>query len=188
MSPLTDRKQPYVHLHVTFLATSRPFPNPGFFNLPQDAKVPNTILTSSSSVDPRFQSITWHGETYPDSGEYTVKIFSMAPLDDSFIHRLIGEEPSWLYRKVWDSYPELGPISSFAPVEPMKGFHYLGAMEPWVSTYVYSSIHRSVLMSSMETQTISAREAVARQVQDWWGLGLGECRGGSDAWDWSCEE
>jgi prenylcysteine oxidase/farnesylcysteine lyase len=45
-----------------------------------------------------------------------------------------------------------------------------------------------VLMSRMETQTISAREAVARQVQEWWGLGLGECRGGADAWDWSCEE
>jgi prenylcysteine oxidase/farnesylcysteine lyase len=60
----------------------------------------------------------------------------MAALDDQFIHELIGEEPSWLYRKEWDSYPELGPISAFAPVQPMKGFHYLGAMEPWVSTYV----------------------------------------------------
>ena len=40
----------------------------------------------------------------------------------------------------------------------------------------------------METQTLSAREAVARQVETWWGLGLGECRGGADAWDWSCEE
>jgi prenylcysteine oxidase/farnesylcysteine lyase len=38
----------------------------------------------------------------------------------------------------------------------------------------------------METQTIAAREAVARVVQEWWGLGLGECRGGADAWDWSC--
>jgi prenylcysteine oxidase/farnesylcysteine lyase len=54
----------------------------------------------------------------------------MAPLDDDFIHGLIGEEPSWLYRKEWDSYPQLGPISSFAPVEPMKGFHHLGASPP----------------------------------------------------------
>jgi len=121
---------------VTFLATTRPSPDPAFFNLPQESKVPNTILTSSSTTDPGFQSITWHGETYPGSGEYTVKIFSMAALDDEFIYGLIGEEPSWLYRKEWDSYPALGPISAFAPVEPMKGFHYLGAMEPWVSTYV----------------------------------------------------
>ena len=42
-------------------------------------------------------------------------------------------------------------------------------------------------MTSMETQTLSAREAVARVVEDWWGMGMGECRGGADAWDWSCE-
>jgi prenylcysteine oxidase/farnesylcysteine lyase len=52
----------------------------------------------------------------------------------------------------------------------------------------FLSVLTLVLISRMETQTISAREAVARQVQDWWGLGLGECRGGADAWDWSCEE
>lgn len=38
----------------------------------------------------------------------------------------------------------------------------------------------------METQTLSAREAVARVVDKWWGLGLGECRDGADAWDWTC--
>ena len=38
----------------------------------------------------------------------------------------------------------------------------------------------------METQTLSGREAVARVVKDWWGLGMGECRGRSDAWDWTC--
>jgi prenylcysteine oxidase/farnesylcysteine lyase len=27
---------------------------------------------------------------------------------------------------------------------------------------------------------------VARVVEEWWGLGMGECRGGADAWDWSC--
>lgn len=37
----------------------------------------------------------------------------------------------------------------------------------------------------METQTISAREAVARVAHKWWGLGLGECEDG-DSWDWTC--
>jgi len=37
----------------------------------------------------------------------------------------------------------------------------------------------------METQTLSAREAVARVVNRWWGLGLGECKSG-DAWDLTC--
>ena len=40
----------------------------------------------------------------------------------------------------------------------------------------------------METQTLSAREGVARVVEDWWGLGYAECKGGADAWDWTCEE
>jgi prenylcysteine oxidase/farnesylcysteine lyase len=40
----------------------------------------------------------------------------------------------------------------------------------------------------METQTISGREAVGRVVKEWWDLGMGECRGGADSWDWTCEE
>jgi prenylcysteine oxidase/farnesylcysteine lyase len=38
----------------------------------------------------------------------------------------------------------------------------------------------------METQTVSAREAVARSVQRWWNLGLGECRDAADSWDMTC--
>lgn len=38
----------------------------------------------------------------------------------------------------------------------------------------------------METQTLSAREAVARIVQKWWALGLGECRAVSESWDMTC--
>ena len=128
------REQPYVHLHVTLIATSKTSPDPGFFGMAVGTKVPNTILTPSSANGTDFNSITWHGETRPGSGEYTVKIFSMQKLDDDFLQRMLGEEPTWILRKEWDSYPELGPISSYAPVEPIKGFHYLGAMESWVST------------------------------------------------------
>lgn len=38
----------------------------------------------------------------------------------------------------------------------------------------------------METQTISAREAVARVVNDWWDLSPGEC--GKTSWDYTCPE
>lgn len=119
---------------MTLLATSRSSPDPAFFGLPPDTKVPNTILTPSTGLETEFNSITWHGETAPGSGEHTVKIFSMQELSDEFLERMLGETPTWILRKEWDSYPELAPISSYAPVEPMKGFHYLGAMEPYVST------------------------------------------------------
>ncbi|ORX34627.1 Prenylcysteine lyase-domain-containing protein [Kockovaella imperatae] len=172
--------QRYVHLFVTYFTTTRDRPVPSFFGLPEGVAVPNTILTSSvaaqqdSSIPPpRFQSITWHGETKPGSGEYIVKVFSQTYLKDHFIRSMIDEEPSWLVRKEWNSYPELRPRTEWPPVEPVKGVQYLASLEPWIST--------------METQTLSAREAVARVVYDWWGLGYGECKGGADAWDWSCE-
>lgn len=133
--------QKYTHLHVTLFTTSKPRPDPAFFSLPADTVLPGLILTSSYLArsgaaglpPPRFHSIGWHGETYPGSGEYVVKIFSMTYLNDDFLTDLAGEAPSWVYRKEWDSYPRMTPISHYAPVEPYKGFQYLAAMEPWIS-------------------------------------------------------
>jgi len=137
----TGRYQKYVHLHVTYLTTTSPHPLPAFFGLPVGTTMPTTILTSGetsrstpSTPPPRFQSITYHGETHPGSGEYVVKIFSLTYLSDRMLSQLFGEIPGWLLRKEWDSYPKLGVIGQYAPVEPMKGFQYLAALEPWVST------------------------------------------------------
>lgn len=63
-----------------------------------------------------------------------VKIFSLSYLKDKTLREIIGEDPSWLLRKEWDSYPELRPVVSYPPVEPVEGIQYLGAMEPWIST------------------------------------------------------
>ncbi|GMK54379.1 hypothetical protein CspeluHIS016_0109650 [Cutaneotrichosporon spelunceum] len=172
-------KQRYVRLHVTMLATTAPHADPlYFFGSPDDA-VPGTILTTGATVRakpgaarPEFQSISYHGETYEGSGEWVVKVFSKAELSNDLLADIFGDYPTWVYRKVWDSYPALHPTASFPPMQPMQGFHYLAAFEPWVST--------------METQTLSAREAVARSVQRWWNLGLGECRDADDSWDMTC--
>jgi prenylcysteine oxidase/farnesylcysteine lyase len=181
---LTGRHTRYVHLHVTLFTTTRSSPAPSFFGLSDNETIPVEVLTSgytartpgtdASFTPPRFQSLTWRGETKPGSGEWVVKIFSLAAVDDATIRAIIGdEEPGWVLRKEWDAYPELRPHPAYAPVEPVKGVQYLAALEPWVST--------------METQTLSAREAVARVVKGWWGLGYGDCANGTDAWDWSCE-
>jgi len=63
-----------------------------------------------------------------------VKIFSLRYLKDKIIQDIIGEEPTWLLRKEWDSYPVLKPVERYAPVEPIRGLQYLAALEPWVST------------------------------------------------------
>ncbi|KAL7418891.1 hypothetical protein Q5752_006575 [Cryptotrichosporon argae] len=172
--------QKYVRLHVTLLATTARAPQPSFFRLANGAYVPTTILTTGRTArartgmpPPRFQSITYHGETYVGSGEWVVKMFSLTRPTDRMLRAIFGDDPTWVLRKEWDSYPKLTPTASYAPVEPVRGMQYLAAMEPWVST--------------METQTLAGREAVARVVNQWWGLELGECRGSADAWDWSCE-
>lgn len=172
----------YVRLFVTLFSTSRPSALPSFFGLPEGTEIPSTVLTTGYTSrhsaapypPPSFHSISWHGETAPGSGEHVVKVFSLTEFPDHLIRAVIGEEPGWIYRKRWESYPYLVPRSEYPPVEPLKGLQYLAALEPWIST--------------METQTLSAREAVARTVEDWWNLGYGDCKGGADAWDWSCEE
>jgi len=63
-----------------------------------------------------------------------VKIFSIMYLKDKILREVIGEEPGWVLRKAWDSYPVLSPTASYPPMEPVKGMQYLAAMEPWVST------------------------------------------------------
>jgi prenylcysteine oxidase/farnesylcysteine lyase len=107
--------------------------------------MPTTILTTRATAratpgapDPEFQSMTWHGETAAGSGEYVVKIFSLAPVTDAWVESAIGEAPGWLLRKEWDSYPVLARTASFPPVEPIRGMQYLAALEPWISTYVFS--------------------------------------------------
>nr|XP_019048632.1 hypothetical protein I302_02404 [Kwoniella bestiolae CBS 10118]OCF27562.1 hypothetical protein I302_02404 [Kwoniella bestiolae CBS 10118] len=167
--------QQYVRLHVTYLTTTKSRPQASLFGLNETDYVPRSIMTSAltsrknGTTPSNFESIAWHAET--PAGEYPVKVFSLARLTDQFINDLIGETPSWLVRKEWDAYPLLSPIGSYAPVEPIKGLHYLAAQEAWVST--------------MDTQTVSGREAVARLVNEWWGLGQGDCASGDD-WDWTC--
>ncbi|TXT07375.1 hypothetical protein VHUM_03095 [Vanrija humicola] len=167
--------QEYVRLHTTFVTTTTEHPDPGYFGFTEDTKIPTHVFTTGwtareeGSPAPAFQSISYQRRV---GNERVVKIFSLAHIDDDHLHRIFGEKPSWVLRKVWESYPVLRPIAAYAPAEPIRGLHYLAALEPWVST--------------METQTLSAREAVARVVERWWGLGLGECDGGADAWDFTC--
>jgi prenylcysteine oxidase/farnesylcysteine lyase len=78
----------------------------------------------------------------------------------------------------------LPPTTVFPPITPLEGqpFFLLSAMEPWIST--------------METQTLSARNAVGLLARAWWGVRMGSCLAGEgvqargevleDGWDWTC--
>lgn len=114
-----------------------------------------------------FNSLSYLAKLPPrrpsSSQEHLVKIFSPSRLSDEQLDELFGlERIGWTYRQEWDAYPELRPRRSdgedggdFAAVEPDEGLIYLNAMEPLVST--------------METSTVSSRNAVALLLSKWYG-------------------
>ena len=64
----------------------------------------------------------------------------------------------------WDAYPELPPTDSFPPVKLDTGFYYVNAFEPYVFSFTVlqrtDELQFGRLMSTMETETISARNVV----------------------------
>ncbi|EPQ61030.1 FAD/NAD P-binding domain-containing protein [Gloeophyllum trabeum ATCC 11539] len=162
-------EQPYVHLHVTLLATAAPAPNPAYFGLRADARVPTTVLTTHEGVrrggaarEPEFNSLTYHGlvdEGAPEGErEWVVKIFSRERLSDEWLQVMFSGRVGWVYRKEWDAYPELPPTMKFPPVKLERGLYYVNAFEPFIST--------------METETISARNVVDLLFRDEFNAGV----------------
>ncbi|KAF8588432.1 FAD/NAD(P)-binding domain-containing protein [Ramaria rubella] len=161
-------EQPYIHLHVTYLSTSSPSPNPEYFFLKNDTTAPTTVLTThdgfvNGGPEPEFTSLTYHGKVTGHNGrpsEYIVKIFSLKTLSDTWIRGAFGKV-GWIYRKEWDAYPRLPPTTEFPPVKPDSSFYYVNSFEPFIST--------------METETISSLNAVQLLLTDVWGPNATSC-------------
>lgn len=105
-------EQPYVHLHVTLLATTSPQPNPEYFALSTSSKVPSMILTTYEGVrnggkEPEFNSLSYHGyitqgtNNVPD--QWAAKIFSKERISDEWLDKIFMGQVGWVYRK------EVGP-------------------------------------------------------------------------------
>lgn len=162
---------PYVQVHVTLLTVTNIEPKVAYFNANQDTYIPWLIVTTgagerSGGPAPDFDIIMYRGMA---GSEYIVKIHSQAYLSDEKLAEIF--DVTWVSRHVFDAFPVMHAQPTYPPMEPLPGFHYLASFEPWVST--------------LETQTISAREAVARVAEEWWGLGLGDCSNG-ESWDMTC--
>jgi prenylcysteine oxidase/farnesylcysteine lyase len=174
---------PYVKLHVTLFAS--PFKlDPAAFNLAAGENVPQYLLTtlppSEKPLDgnpgsPGFYSISMHytainRRASPPRQEYIYKIFSINPVNVSFLSHIIGhtvpsleaEEGdvngavSWVHRKVWHSYPREYPRVTFEEIKldgPDGGLWYTSGIESFIST--------------METSALSGKN-VARLVWDKW--------------------
>lgn len=111
----TPDEIPYVSLHVT-LFTSLLTLSPEFFNLPADAEVPNTILTtltpeevpsdpSKGAGSPGFFSIsTLRTVINPKTlqRENLYKIFSPQALDSEFLSKLFREPSAYLVSELFN--------------------------------------------------------------------------------------
>ncbi|PPQ71842.1 hypothetical protein CVT25_006360 [Psilocybe cyanescens] len=163
--PLTISDQvsevPYVHLHVTLLTTSSPFPNPAYFGLQPNSEIPRMMLTTYQGAraggrKPEFNSLSYHGEV--GNGEWVVKIFSEEEISDEWLTNMFQGQVGWVLRKTWDAYPKLPPTSSFPPIKLDRGLYYVNSFEPFIST--------------METETISSRNVVDLMLNDEFNAGI----------------
>ncbi|KAI0828535.1 Prenylcysteine lyase-domain-containing protein [Trametes gibbosa] len=166
LAPIPE--QPYIRLHVTLLSTSSPTPNATYFNLGAGGKAPTTLLTTYEGVrqkglvEPEFNSLTYHGPVRGKNGEarlntfgdkeWVVKIFSKSRLEEAWLEQMFEGNVGWVLRKEWDAYPVLPPTTVFPPVKLAEGFYYVNAFEPLIST--------------METETIAARNIVDLLLQE----------------------
>jgi prenylcysteine oxidase/farnesylcysteine lyase len=139
------QSQPYVNLHVTLLATTASAPSSSYFGLPETTEAPRVMLTSHQGQSkPEFNSLSYHGLVR--EGEWAVKIFSEQEISDAWLANMFDGKVGWVTRKLWEAYPVLPPTTSFPPVKLDKGFYYVNAFEPLIST--------------METETVSSRNVV----------------------------
>ncbi|KAH0365469.1 putative prenylcysteine lyase, partial [Aureobasidium melanogenum] len=155
---------PYVQLHVT-LFTSKHKLSPRAFNLSSDQVVPQVVLTTLPPGEhhgsnpegvgsPGFFSISLLRPSMDtregrDELEYVYKVFSPAPLNETFMAKILGlpanrtiskADVSWMYRKVWNSYPYEYPRVTFEELQLDDGLWYTAGIESFISTMETSSL------------------------------------------------
>lgn len=152
---------PYVQLHVTLL-TSPHLISPAFFGRPSDQPAPKVILTTLSKDEqpergpagvgsPGFFSVSLLDPVVnpkTDGQEYLYKIFSQQAPTANFLSQLLGfetpdseddadlseEDVSWIYRKLWNSYPYEYPRVTFEKIKLADGLWYTSGMDSFIST------------------------------------------------------
>ncbi|KAF2096307.1 prenylcysteine oxidase 1 [Rhizodiscina lignyota] len=113
----------------------------------------------------------------PPREEFTYKIFSPTEIDAKFLIKILGlqdsplgaeddegeeaqldvskEDVSWIYRKVWHSYPYHYPRVTFEEISLDKDFWYTSGIEGFIST--------------METSALMGKNVARLIVDDWMG-------------------
>ncbi|TVY16749.1 Farnesylcysteine lyase [Lachnellula arida] len=158
----TPDEIPYVTLHVTLFTSSRRLDR-GFFNLPPDADIPTSILTTlqpgqapsnytEGCGKPGFFSIsTLRTVINPQTleKENLYKVFSPHALTSEFLGDILGapipanlssisptsgDAITWYYPHAWHSYPYELPRVTFEDSALARNFYYTSGMESFIST------------------------------------------------------
>lgn len=129
-------------------APSATTPQPSYFDLPPDTRMPNEIFgtfTTPSRHKPTFNSLNYLkalpasiGARFGEGTFHVVKMFSSRSLEPEMLDALYGAgNVAKVVEKVWFAYPQLAPVRSqddFAPVRPDEGLYYVNAFERLIST------------------------------------------------------
>ncbi|CAG8460034.1 15371_t:CDS:2 [Acaulospora colombiana] len=107
----------YVTLHVTLIAGRV---NPAYFGYEKIEEVPQQIVTTNSG---KTEFLSFTTELVLENGETLHKIFSHQEMNDKVLDRIFTER-SWIFKKVWKSYPRLIPNQPFPRVEVDDNFFY----------------------------------------------------------------
>jgi len=169
----------YVNLHVT-LFTSPHYLTPKAFNLKTDQQVPQIILTTLEPGENPGTKPAYPGKAgfysistlrrvknpHTEKEEYLYKIFSPDRIDDEFLARILGvptnagtegglkkEDLSWVYRKLWQSYPYEYPRVTFEELRLDENLWYTSGIESFIST--------------METSALMGRNVAKLIVDEW---------------------
>lgn len=181
----TPDEIPYAKLHTTLFASPHKL-DPRAFNVAPGMAVPQYVLTTlppdeipeDNVGSPGFFSISIHNQfvnldSSPQRLEYIYKIFSPMPVGAKFLARILGQQVtdeeadkgdingtvSWIYHKIWRSYPREYPRVTFEEIKLDDGLWYTSGIESLIST--------------METSALSGKNA-ARLIRDEWLVGKRE--------------
>jgi prenylcysteine oxidase/farnesylcysteine lyase len=172
---------PYVTLHVTLFTSAHPL-SPRAFNLPPTSKAPYVILTTLAEDEEPGQKTPYAGKAgffsistlrpiinpRTQQQEFLYKIFSPRIVTPGFLTRVLGLEldkipssltgfdetdVSWMYSKVWQSYPVEYPRVTYEPVKLGENVWYTGGMDSFIST--------------METNALMGMNVARLMVDEW---------------------
>lgn len=182
----TPDQIPYVKLHVTLFASPFKL-DPAAFGMKDGSEVPQYVLTTlppseSHGSDPNgcgspgFFSVSIVGNgvnpLLPEPRpEIVYKIFSPHRINSTFLSNILGRKVtddeaedgdpngavSWIYHKVWHSYPYEFPRVTFDEIKLDEGLWYTSGIESFIST--------------METSALMGKNVAQLIVDEWTSAG-----------------